>query len=62
MLTPLVNWLAAQQRELEQAVLSTPPPDWAAFQRQVGEYKVLSEVLEKIDRLQKAQEQDDDHK
>lgn len=48
MLTKLLAALDDDQRQMEQSVFASPPQDWAAFQRRMGEWIGVEEARKRI--------------
>lgn len=57
MLTELVNFLANARRELQEQIFDTPPKTLEDLNLKVGEYRAFSDVLDKIEAMQRSAEE-----
>lgn len=59
MIEKLVRELVARRSDMESAVFLSPPSDWAAFQKRLGQYIELNTLIAELEDSLKGFEKDE---
>ena len=59
MLEKIVRALVAKRAEMERAVFASPPTDWAAFNKRLGQYIELEGLISEMETLMRGMENDE---